>query len=87
MQSNFVKDSSKRELLHKLLARQVKLEDEIASAEDYKLVYRSGQIARKLPGTNTDFTLQAFKKDYASRGYDGINLYLMLYSTSDLNSG
>lgn len=45
---------------------------------DYKLVYKSGDTIRCIPGTQTPFTIEGYKKDLGV-GYQNLNFYLMLY--------
>lgn len=46
--------------------------------EEVKLVYRSGENCRYLPGTTTPFTLEAYKNDLGVK-YRAIVLYLQAY--------
>ena len=46
---------------------------------DYKLVYKSGESIRFIPGTKTPFTIENYKKDLGV-GYQNLNFYLMLYN-------
>ena len=49
---------------------------------DIKLVYKNGELARHIPGTNTPFILRDYKEDLGV-GYNSISLYLLPYENMD----
>ena len=46
--------------------------------EDYKLVYKNGDIVRYIPGTQTQFTVKRYKEDLGV-GYSALIVYLVPY--------
>ena len=50
--------------------------------EDVKLVYKSGEIIRYIPGTKVPFTVRGYKEDLGV-GYHAISVYLMPYEVSN----
>lgn len=48
---------------------------------DYKLVYKTGESVKFIPGTKTPFTVEAYKADLGV-GYQNLTFYLMLYEIS-----
>lgn len=48
---------------------------------DFKLVYKSGEVIKYIPGTKTEFSVKKYKEDLGV-GYHSIVVYLMEYMVS-----
>ena len=54
---------------------------------DFKLVYKNGDVIKKIPGTDIDFTIKRYKEDLGV-GYTAIIVYLLPYDINlDSSSG
>ena len=51
------------------------------SIEDFKLVYKNGDVIRHIPGTDIPFTLKGYKEDLGV-GYNSLVVYLQEYMES-----